>query len=172
MPVTNDEMLHELRNWDLWGPLLFCLTLSVSLSWNAPASTSSTESHGSPEEIFSLVFALFWIGSGVVTLNTKLLHGSVSFFQLLSALGYCLFPLVVSSVIVTVFLGFDINETESPKTKKMIDVIRILLVVTCWLWANKAATVFLSEFIDHKRRILAVYPVVLLYSAFSWMILA
>merc|ERR1740117_616027 len=31
-----EETLKQLRDWDLWGPLIVCLTLSIMLSFTAP----------------------------------------------------------------------------------------------------------------------------------------
>lgn len=58
-----------IRDWDLWGPLIFCLLLSVLLSLTAKADQSDV--------VFSGVFALVWIGEAVVTLQIKLLGGNM-----------------------------------------------------------------------------------------------
>lgn len=58
-----------LRDWDLWGPLVFCLALSVLLS------LSAKEEQG--DVVFSGVFALVWIGEAVVTVQIKLLGGNM-----------------------------------------------------------------------------------------------
>ena len=36
----------------------------------------------------------------MVTVNTKLLGGKISFFQCVCVLGYCIFPIVLGAVIV------------------------------------------------------------------------
>ena len=61
-----------LRDWDLWGPLLLCMVVGTILH----------EGEGGPH--FTQFFILFWVGSAVITLNTKLLGGSISFFQSVS----------------------------------------------------------------------------------------
>ncbi len=38
-----------------------------------------------------------WGGSFVVTINTKLLGGHISFFQCVCVLGYCVFPIVLAA---------------------------------------------------------------------------
>ena len=35
------ESLKKLREWDLWGPLLVCLALSMTLSLTAPENSAS-----------------------------------------------------------------------------------------------------------------------------------
>jgi len=52
--------------------------------------------------VFGAVFIVTWCGAAVVTLNAKLLGGSVSFFQSICVLGYCLFPLVISAMASTI----------------------------------------------------------------------
>ena len=91
-PQSNqEETLRELRQWDLWGPLLLCLLLSIVLSTGAPA--------GQEMLLFSSVFFIFWVGSAVVTFNAQLLGGKISFFQSVCVLGYCMFPLNIGSVL-------------------------------------------------------------------------
>jgi len=70
--LNQNNMTPGLRDWDLWGPLLFCLALSVLLSIC-----------GQPKQkdiIFSGVFALVWIGEAIVTLQIKLLGGNMCVF--------------------------------------------------------------------------------------------
>ena len=63
------ETLRELRDWDLWGPLLLCLVLSIITSSGAPAGQRSL--------VFASVFVLVWVGAAVVTLNAQLLGGKM-----------------------------------------------------------------------------------------------
>ena len=63
------ETLRELRDWDLWGPLLLCLVLSIITSVRAPAGQQSL--------VFASVFVLVWVGAAVVTLNGQLLGGKM-----------------------------------------------------------------------------------------------
>lgn len=70
LPVTTStETLKELRDWDLWGPLLLCLLLSIITSSHAPSGQTSL--------VFASVFVLVWVGAAVVTLNAKLLGGKM-----------------------------------------------------------------------------------------------
>jgi hypothetical protein len=62
-------MSDGLRDWDLWGPLLFSLLLSFLLARGAREEQEAA--------VFSGVFAMIWIGSAVVTLQIKLLGGSM-----------------------------------------------------------------------------------------------
>lgn len=75
---------------DLWGPLLVCLLLSSILSATAPGDSGSV--------VFAAVFVIVWFGAVTVTLNAQLLGGTISFFQSVCILGYCVFPLTLSAL--------------------------------------------------------------------------
>jgi hypothetical protein len=148
-PQSNqEETLRELRQWDLWGPLLLCLLLSVMLSIGAPV--------GQEMLLFSSVFFIYWVGSAVVTLNAQLLGGKISFFQSVCVLGYCMFPLNIGSVLCYLWTNW---------------LWRVVVTSVCMYWSCRASVVFISQMIDPKKKILAVYPVILFYLVISWMIL-
>ena len=85
VPRNSTTLLYD---WDLWGPLILCMLLATLLS--GPEYLSSGDVSGPS---FVHVFVLVWSGAAAVTLNTILLGGTLSFFQCLCALGYCLLPL-------------------------------------------------------------------------------
>ncbi|GAA6038720.1 hypothetical protein JCM8097_002364 [Rhodosporidiobolus ruineniae] len=136
-----------LRDWDLWGPLIFCLTLAILLSTNAPADQSLP--------IFTGVFVIVWLGSVVVTLNAKLLGGKVSFFQSLCVLGYCIFPLDLAAL-VAVFV-------------KLL-WIRLPICAATLAWSVWAAINFLGGTrLEKDRAVLAVFPLFMLFFLLAWM---
>jgi protein YIPF6 len=90
---------------DLWGPLLVCLLLSSTLSFTAPASSSSL--------VFAAVFVIVWCGAAMVTVNAQLLGGSISFFQSVCILGYCVFPMTLSAI-VCLIIGFLYKQVLPP----------------------------------------------------------
>ena len=67
--LSQGNMSEGLRDWDLWGPLVFCLLLSLLLSFNAMSEQKSL--------VFSGVFAMVWVGEAVVTMQIKLLGGNM-----------------------------------------------------------------------------------------------
>ncbi|CAG8605265.1 7594_t:CDS:2 [Cetraspora pellucida] len=105
---------------------------------------------------FTGVFIIVWFGSAIVTINAKLLGGSVSFFQSVCVLGYCIFPLVIAAFI-AVFV------------KRVY--VRLPLVVLAFLWSSWASINFLSSSHLSNRRALAVYPLFLFYFVIGWMVL-
>lgn len=85
-PLSRPEVATDAcRDWDLWGPLVICLSLAIVLSIDVscplPLSSLHLLTHQSPPEqsmqVFSLVISLVTIGSVVVTINSKLLGGKV-----------------------------------------------------------------------------------------------
>ncbi|KAI8138455.1 Yip1 domain-containing protein [Fennellomyces sp. T-0311] len=141
---------NVLRDWDLWGPLILCLALAIILSGGAEEDQAVS--------IFTGVFVIVWLGAAVVTLNAKLLGGTVSFFQSVCVLGYCLFPLVAAAV-VAIFVD--------------LIWVRLPLSIVSFFWSSYASVGFLSESKVHlrNRRALAVYPLCLFYLLISWLVL-
>ncbi|KAG6334413.1 hypothetical protein ID866_4682, partial [Astraeus odoratus] len=132
-----------LRDWDLWGPLLLCLALGImlSISWyihicQAPASQSLG--------VFSTVVAIVSLGSLVVTMQSKLLGGRVSFFQGLCVLGYCIAPLDIAALVACFVRTIW---------------IRAPIAIAAWAWCIWASVSFLDGAkIEQQRVLLAVYP--------------
>lgn len=145
--ARQNDTLKELRNWDLWGPLLLCLVLSILLSLSAPAGQASL--------VFASVFVIVWAGAAVVTVNAQLLGGQISFFQSVCVLGYCVFPLVLASVLATAWAN---------------PAWRTLIVVTALIWSTRASVVFMTEMVAPQRRALAVYPTLLFYIVIGWLV--
>lgn len=149
---SQNSVLQKLRDWDLWGPLLVCLFLSTVLSMTAPGETGSL--------VFAAVFVIVWFGAAAVTLNAQLLGGSISFFQSVCILGYCIFPLTLSAL--SCWLMTYIY-------KNML--IKLVLVGIGFVWSTRASVVFMIQVIKEERRLLAVFPVFFFYTFIAWMIL-
>ncbi|ORE10620.1 Yip1-domain-containing protein [Rhizopus microsporus var. microsporus] len=141
---------NVLRDWDLWGPLIFCLILAIVLSVEAPKEQAMP--------IFTGVFVIVWAGAAVVTVNAQLLGGAVSFFQSVCVIGYCLFP-IVASAIIALFVKFI--------------WIRLPIAIVSFAWSTYASVGFMSETQIHlqNRRALAVYPLFLFYFVITWLVL-
>jgi protein YIPF6 len=157
MPVRNDgggdeATIRKLREWDLWGPLLVCLLLSMILSGTAPGDSASL--------VFAAVFVIVWCGAAIVSMNAQLLGGTISFFQSVCILGYCVFPLTVSAM-VCLILSFI----------KKIFIVKLILVAFGFIWSTRASVVFMAQVIKEERRALAVFPVFFFYTFIAWMIL-
>lgn len=153
----HDEMKAELRNWDLWGPLVICMLLAVLLSLWSPADQAAT--------VFCAVFGIIWVGAAVVTLNAQLLEGRISFFQSVCVLGYCVFPLCVSALLC------QICQLVLAEGILWLDMLlRCIFVFAGGLWATNASSVFLTDVVPEKRRTLAAFPLSLFYFSISMMV--
>ncbi|URE38571.1 Yip1 domain [Musa troglodytarum] len=127
-----------LRDWDLWGPFFFIIFLGLTLSWSASVKKS---------EVFAVAFAVLAAGAVILTLNVLLLGGRIIFFQSLSLLGYCLFPLDIGALICSL---------------KNNVVIKIVVASITLAWSSWAAYPFMSAAVDPRRKALALYPVFLI----------
>eukprot|EP00210_Caulerpa_lentillifera_P002486 g2383.t1 len=145
--IISKDKSRSLKNWDLWGPLIFTLLLGVVLA------SQSNEETG---RVFTVTFALLGIGAVLLTMNIILLGGTIVFFQSLCLLGYCLVPLVVAAAIISIF---DANW------------LRWILTIIGIAWAIAASYPFVNEASPKERLVLAVYPVVLMYFCVGWMII-
>nr|XP_046161430.1 protein YIPF6-like [Oncorhynchus gorbuscha] len=146
-----------LRDWDLWGPLLLCMTLALMLQGG------SVDSKGDGGPQFAEMFVIIWFGSVIITLNSKLLGGTISFFQGLCVLGYCIMPLTVAMVVCRlVLLG---------GSWWFIFIVRLIVVTASFSWSTFASTAFLADCQPPNRKALVVYPVFLFYFVIGWMIL-
>ncbi|XP_075092950.1 protein YIP4b-like [Nicotiana tabacum] len=137
-----------LRDWDLWGPFFFIVFLGLTLSWSASVKKS---------EVFAVAFALLAAGAVVLTLNVLLLGGHIIFFQSLSLLGYCLFPLDVGALICML---------------KDNVILKVVVVCVALAWSSWAAYPFMSTAVNPRRKALALYPVVLMYVSVGFLIIA
>ncbi|TQN74322.1 Nucleoporin NUP56, partial [Colletotrichum shisoi] len=139
--LSQNNMTPGLRDWDLWGPLIFCLLLSILLSFNARADQKDV--------VFSGVFAMIWIGEAVVTLQIKLLGGSISFAQSVCIIGYTLFPLVIAALL----SAFGIPT-----------VARVPVYLFLVAWSLAAGVSILGGSGVVKNRVgIAVYPLFVFY---------
>lgn len=146
-----------LRDWDLWGPLLLCVTLALLLQGGA----ADNDYQGGPQ--FAEVFVIVWFGSIIITLNSKLLGGTISFFQSLCVLGYCIMPLTVAMAVCRLVLLGNWGTAGF--------VVRLTLVAASFGWSTFASTAFLADSQPPNRKALVVYPVFLFYFVIGWMVL-
>ncbi|GIX89110.1 protein YIPF6 [Caerostris darwini] len=148
-----------LKDWDLWGPLILCVFLASVLQ------NESADSINDGGLQFAEIFFIVWFGAVVVTVNSKLLGGNISFFQSVCVLGYCL---LAPSIALIICLFFDLIFNYS----LLLFILKFLIVTAGFVWAIIGATVFLGDSQLPKRKALAVYPIFLFYFVVSWMILS
>ncbi|KAH0788360.1 yipf6-like protein [Histomonas meleagridis] len=145
-PKASSE--NALRNWDLWGPLFICLILSTVLAITAPVGQTTL--------LFTGVFIILTIGGAIVSINFMLLGSTVSFFQAICAIGYCLFPIACGSLI-TAILSWTI--------------IKVITVPLTLVWSIHSVSRFIASHISEDRKLLGLFPCGLLYTVISWITL-
>ncbi|RLN10133.1 hypothetical protein BBJ28_00023515 [Nothophytophthora sp. Chile5] len=131
-------------------------TFAEMLSLTAPAEQSAM--------VFTGVFVVIWAGAAVVTINAQLLGSTISFFQSVCVLGYCVFPLNIATLVCMLV-----------KVVVSHILLRAVIVAVGFLWSTRGVTpssvVFMSKLVPPKRKALTVYPVLLFYLFISWMVL-
>nr|CAI5827171.1 unnamed protein product [Callosobruchus analis] len=148
-----------LKEWDLWGPLLLCTFMAMILQGS---DTADNTNDGGPE--FAEVFVIVWVGSMVVTLNSKLLGGNISFFQSVCVLGYCLLPTTISLIVCRILLL--LNQTN------VLFFMRFAVSMIGFIWATYASMIFLGDSQKPNRKMLALYPIGLFYFIISWLVIS
>ncbi|PFH54991.1 hypothetical protein XA68_11163 [Ophiocordyceps unilateralis] len=139
--LLQSNMSSGLRDWDMWGPLIFCLLLSLLLSFTARSDQK--------DAVFSGVFAIVWLGEAIVTLQIKLLGGYISFAQSVCIIGYTLFPLVLAALMSAVRLHW---------------IARIPVYAVLISWSLAAGVSILGgSGVVQNRVALAVYPLFVFY---------
>ena len=150
LPVSSEEKHKELKQWDLWGPFIICLILGTILCFTSKKNSGL---------VFSMIFIIMWIGAMIITMNSSLLGGKLTLMQCICLLGYCTFPAVVASFINRVLL------------KYIPSFGKIIIVFISFVWSTKASVPFISENISQKKKLLAVYPVMLYFLYLNYFIL-
>ncbi|CAL4060288.1 unnamed protein product [Meganyctiphanes norvegica] len=148
-----------LKEWDLWGPLILCTFIAMMVQGHARADDHND---GGPE--FAEVFVIVWVGAALVTVNTKLLGGTISFFQSVCVLGYCLMPSGIALLICRLILLFN--------PSNILFILRLIVTIIGFAWSGFAAMVFLGDSQPINRKALAVYPIFLFYFVISWLIIS
>lgn len=144
IPMLGRE--NELHDWDLWGPLVLCLILAIILSAKAASDQGGL--------VFTAVFMLVWLGSGIVTFNAKFLGARLSFFQIVCVMGYCIAPMCVSALFALMYSHW---------------LFKLVLAALSWAWSTYAALRFFRGCTKPEREGLVVYPVALFFFFMAWM---
>lgn len=150
MGLSNELADFDSLDWDLWGPLIFSLLFSVTLGFSAPNAQTNL--------VFSGSFAFIWLFFIIIGLNIQLLGGTISFMSAISAVGYAMFPIVLGSLLCSIFIKWKL--------------IRLVLLVIFNSWSIYAGMMSLKcSGVLPGRVLLAIYPVALMYSVLSWLVI-
>ena len=144
--ISKDKKKYHIRQWDLWGPLLLNLILACTLSFNTKEKSQMT----------TLIFIIFWLGGVILYLNANFLGVKASIFQMFCLLGYCLFPLNLCAIIITI-INFN-------------DILRLIIVMIFLFWSIYSSSDYLKAISTQGQRYLVLYPCILFYLYISWFV--
>ena len=144
--ISKEKKKYHIRQWDLWGPLLLNIFLALTLSFETKEKS----------QMVALIFVIFWLGGVILYLNAHFLGVKASIFQIFCLLGYCLFPLNLSAIIVTL-INFN-------------DIIRLTIVLFTLVWSVYSSSDYLKVITNQDQRYLVLYPFILFYLYISWFI--
>ncbi|ODV66091.1 Yip1-domain-containing protein [Hyphopichia burtonii NRRL Y-1933] len=148
--ASDDNVKQGNLDWDLWGPLIFSLFYTVTLALSAPNKQTN--------KVFSGAFAFIWLFFIVIGLNIQLLGGNISFMSAISASGYSMFPIVIGSLVSTLFISWRL--------------IRLAIMSILCAWSVYAGVMSLKcSGVLPGRVLLAIYPVGLMYAVLSWLVI-
>jgi len=125
-------------------------------------TVADSNNDGGPQ--FAEVFVVVWVGALVITVNSKLLGGTISFFQSVCVLGYCILPLNMALVACRLIL--------LAKHTFALFIVRFVVVILGFAWSTFASVKFLGDSQPTNRKALAVYPIGLFYFVIGWMIIS
>ena len=83
--------------------------------------------------LFEIVFVIVWLGGAIIAINGQLLGGTISFFQSICLLGYCLFPLNLAAML-NVFLNPFVHVA-----------VKIAYVAVAFVWSTYCKFFFFLE---------------------------
>ena len=146
--VSKDIKNLHIKQWDLWGPLILNLLLACTLALNSKDKS----------QMIILVFGIFWLGGVILYLNANFLGVKTSIFQFFCLLGYCLFPLDVSAIFVTLL---------NPNA-----IVRLFIVGIMCGWSIYSSSDYLKNLTNPEQRYLVLYPCILFYLYISWFIVS
>ena len=146
-PRFSSHKIEELYNWDLWGPLIFCFLLAISLSNDNNESST-----------FVLIFSIFWIGGLIITFNGQFLGANIRICQMICLLGYCSFPITLSGIIIG-FFGVKRSW------------IKCFLVFFTFLWSCLASVGFINALVSRDKELITLIPIILFFTTLALFVL-
>jgi hypothetical protein len=145
---SKSKKSYHIKQWDLWGPLILNLLLAITL-----AAHAKEKSH-----MIISIFVIFWLGGIILFLNANFLGVKSSIFQIFCLLGYCLFPLNLSALFVTII--------------KVHGIFKLFIVISTCIWSIYSSSDFLKTITNQDQRYLVLYPCILFYLYISWFIIS
>ena len=160
--IENDIKYQQLfKDWDLWGPLLFCLLLATLLSLQIDVSNQGIT--------FGFIFSFVWIGAVVTSLNASLCRVPFPVFPTVCILGYCIAPLCINALIICLI---SLPVRSATVTPIWLILIKALLSIFACVWSCSAALSFLEYLTPEDKKELILFPIVLFFVFLTWISMA
>lgn len=174
LPLSeSDVYLNVCKNWDLWGPFVFCTYIAFSLN------NCGEQCNGYHQSNFSSIFILLWIGNIIISTNYKLILSNrlksenslevnipsqsrnsfpLSIFQLLCLLGYCL---AIPSI---GLLILQISSILASTSSNLFFIVKILIILVFGLiYPIVSVLKILSRNLISEKYFLVTYPIFMFY---------
>lgn len=87
---------------------------------------------------FGIIFVIMWGGAFLVTINSKLLGGHISFFQSICVLGYCVFPINLAAFAIVFLKKLGMN----------LLLFKIAIVGVAVVWSTLSSISFTKVIVD------------------------
>jgi hypothetical protein len=101
-------------------------------------------------------FFIATVGPSIVSLNLVLLGTDYSLFQCMSAVGYCLIPIVAAAITCVIV---------------SLVLVRIIIVPFALYWSISVLKRSVNPKIPTVRRVIGLFPCGLIYTVLSWIVL-
>lgn len=148
---VNDSSSQEFRDWDFWGPLVFCLLLGLFLSIGRKDEHTGI--------IFILIFVIVWVGGLIISLNAQFLGTTLTIFQCICILGYCMFAIVISGFLNCCMMALPMW-------------VHLIVAILGFGYSSYSSFVFVGMMVPQQKKWLVVYPIFLFYLFLAWFTLA
>lgn len=143
IPTLVESKSKEIQNWDLWGPLIICLSLCLVLSLrDLDTTTTST---------FTIIFGFVFFGGVAISVNSQFLGVQMGICSAACLLGYCIFPFLVAAI-VNCFIPDN-----------FLSFIKLISTGVAIIWACISSLGFVSSIAPHEKKFVILYPFVLFY---------
>lgn len=177
LPKSETQVyMNVCKNWDLWGPFIFCTYIAFSLN------NCGDECAGYHQSNFSSIFILLWIGALIIATNYKLIVNNslnkqqppesvenfvkqpfpMSIFQMLCLLGYCLAIPSIGLLILQILRIFTTN------TSKIFFAEKLLIIsIFGFFYPIFSVLKILNRNISDEKAFLVIYPIMMFFVLLS-----
>ena len=130
IPRFSVDKKKELQNWDLWGPLLICISMCIVIT--AKTQSTDPDAEHTTSTAFITLFGFIFFGGIFISLNAQFLGVPLGICQAGCLLGYCVFPFLIAAIV-----DFFIQNYAA--------FIRLIIIGVAIIWACLSSVGFISS---------------------------